>query len=99
MQGTWQLSFASAHDAHSQVQAKLAKLPQSQLAFMPPDVLKTIQVCYHIVMLHGTRGGGIRHMQDLMSLGLSGFVQVPQDLRHLSSVLPAASYEEAMEVA
>jgi hypothetical protein len=27
------------------VQAKLAKLPQSQLAFMPPDVLKTIQVC------------------------------------------------------
>jgi hypothetical protein len=29
----------------AQVQAKLAKLPQSQLAFMPPDVLKTIQVC------------------------------------------------------
>ncbi len=30
-----------------QVQAKLAKLPQSQLAFMPPDVLKTIQVPQH----------------------------------------------------
>ena len=39
---------------------------RSQLAFMPPDVLKTIQV--------------------------------PHDLRQLSSLLPAADYREAMEI-